>query len=69
LNADNIQGLLDNDPNKHGKRLYGSALTVYSPKVLSECIRPTVILRAGVYNQEIQDDIAKNINADTIFLT
>ena len=28
---------------------------------------PVVILKAGVYNQEISDDILNNINPNTIF--
>jgi hypothetical protein len=67
LNTEKIVFLLDNDPNKQGKRLYGTSLQVASPKILSSVTNPVVILKAGVYNQEIKSDILNNINSDTIF--
>lgn len=67
LKTGKILGLLDNDPNKHGKRLYGTDLTVFSPQVLRELPNPAVILKAGVYNDEIKTDILNNINAHTVF--
>ena len=68
LNTDRIVCLLDNDKNKQGKRLYGSSMMVNSPKVLAEVNNPIVILKAAVYNQEIKDDILKNINSAVTFL-
>lgn len=68
LNADKIVCLLDNDLNKQGKRLYGTHLHVASPKILSDVSNPVVILKAGVYNAEIKNDIIHNINKKTIFL-
>lgn len=68
LNTDRITCLLDNDKNKHGKRLYGTNLMVESPEVLSQVEEPAIILKAGVYNDEIRDDIIGNINSSTIFL-
>ena len=68
LNTDCIAALLDNDPNKQGKRLYGTNLFVQSPKILRDATKPIVILKAGVYNKEIKTDILDNINAATIFL-
>ena len=68
LNTDKIVCLLDNDPIKQGKRLYGTNLRVESPKVLSNVSEPIVILKAGVYNDEIKTDILNNINKNTIFL-
>jgi SAM-dependent methyltransferase len=68
LDEKHIICLLDNDPNKQGKRLYGTDLEVYSPKILSEVKNPVVILRAGVYNKEIREDIITNINHQTVFL-
>jgi hypothetical protein len=35
---------------------------------LSEYKNPVVILKAGLYNQEIMDDILNNINNDAIFI-
>ncbi|RII29520.1 MAG: methyltransferase [Geobacter sp.] len=68
LNADNIVCLLDNDSKKQGKRLYGTSLNVFSPTVLSTVVNPLVILKAGVYNNEVRQDILENINPNTEFL-
>jgi len=68
LDTSRIVCLLDNDPEKHEKRLYGTHLMVQSPKILRQAMNPIVILRAGVYNNEIKSDIFKNINSETIFL-
>lgn len=68
LDTSRIVSLLDNDPKKQGKRLYGTCLLVQSPKVLREVKEPIVILKAGVYNQEIKDDILGNINSVVTFL-
>ena len=68
LDISRIVSLLDNDPKKQGKRLYGTSLMVQSPKVLREVKNPIVILKAGVYNQEIKDDILGNINSAVTFL-
>lgn len=67
LDTSRIVSLLDNDPNKQGKRLYGSSLKVQSPKVLGEVESPAVILKAGVYNDEIKADILGNINKSVTF--
>lgn len=68
LETSRIECLLDNDPNKQGKRLYGTRLYVKSPKILANIDKPVVILKAGVYNHEIRDDIVDNINPNTMFL-
>jgi hypothetical protein len=68
LNPKVIVCLLDNDKNKHGRRLYGTNLNVASPAVLTEVKDPIVILKAGVYNDEIKQDILGNINDSAIFL-
>jgi hypothetical protein len=62
-----IVSIIDNDKNKQGKRLYGSNLMVESPAILSDTDNPIVILKAGVYNEEIKDDILNNINRNCIF--
>lgn len=67
LNAENIECILDNDTNKNGKRLYGSNLIVRLPKVLASESNSAVILRAGVYNLEIKQDIFDNINDSVEF--
>ena len=68
LNVNRIQCIIDNDFNKQNKRLYGTDLKVFSPKILSKDNDPVVILKAGVYDQEIKKDILENINSNTSFL-
>lgn len=68
LDTSKIVSLLDNDPAKHGKRLYGTNLMVQSPKALQDVSNPIVILKAGVYNSEIKKDIRENINNSVVFL-
>jgi SAM-dependent methyltransferase len=68
LDASRITCLLDNDSRKQGRRLYGTSLYVNSPQILREVDSPTVVLKAGVYNDEIRNDILKNINPAATFL-
>jgi hypothetical protein len=68
LNVNLLECIIDNDVNKQGKRLYGTDLKVFSPKILSKDNDPVVILKAGVYNQEIKKNILENINSNTSFL-
>lgn len=68
LNTSRIRNILDNDSNKHNKRLYGTSLKVLSPKILASLKTPTVILKAGIYNSEIKTDIKNNINNNVTFL-
>lgn len=68
LDTSRVVKLLDNDLNKQGKRLYGTNLMVDSPKALAQLANPIVILKAGVYNQEIKADILNNINDKVVFL-
>jgi len=67
LDTSRIVSLLDNDPKKQGKRLYGTSLMVQSPKVLRDVANPVVILKAGIYNQEIKEDILQTINPNVVF--
>jgi hypothetical protein len=68
LDHTKIECILDNDPEKQGKRLYGTDLLVKSPKIISSVASPTVFLRAGAYNSEIKRDILDNINPNTVFV-
>ena len=68
LSKDKIKAILDNSPIKIGKRLYGTNLKVNSPKILSDSLNPMVILKAGIYNDEIKKDILENINPNTTFI-
>jgi len=67
LETEKIQGILDNDPHKQGKRLYGTDLHVSSPRILKDIPQANVILRAGIYNDEIKRDILENINPAVVF--
>ena len=68
LNVENIINILDNSDIKHNKRLYGTNLIVKSPKILKEYQKPIVILKAGVYNDEIKTDILSHVNCETVFI-
>ena len=67
LDKSRIICLLDNDPDKQGKRLYGTNMIVKTPKIIKDIPSPIIILKAGVYNDEIKEDIISNINSNTIF--
>ncbi len=68
LDESRIICLLDNNKDKQGRRLYGTQLMVNAPAILRGLDAPKVILKAGVYNTEIKEDILKNINPTTIFI-
>lgn len=68
LNTVKIVSVLDNSPLKQGKRLYGTNLMVESPKVLKGKGKAKLILKAGIYNDEIKKDILENINDQVFFL-
>jgi len=67
LDEKKIISILDNDPKKKDRRLYGTNLKIESPEVLSGIDNPIVILRAGVYTEEISAQILK-INPSTKFV-
>ena len=68
LEEESIVAVLDNSIQKQNRRLYGTRLTVYSPKILAEIDEAVVILQAGQYTEEIRKDIIDNINARIIFI-
>ena len=67
LDLNNVISILDNDVRKQGKRLYGTSMMVDAPAVLAGLKNPIVILKAGIYNQEISEDILNNINPTAVF--
>ncbi len=67
LKVDKIVGLLDNSQVKNKKRLYGTKLMVEHPKILKGKGKVNVIIKAGIYNEEIKRDILENINSEVIF--
>ena len=63
-----ISGILDNDPAKAGRRLYGTSLMVRLPNSeLRDLSGAAVILRTGAYNQEIKQGILDNVNPNVVF--
>mmetsp|Transcript_32417 Transcript_32417/g.81687 ORF Transcript_32417/g.81687 Transcript_32417/m.81687 type:complete len:385 (+) Transcript_32417:75-1229(+) len=68
LGTARLKAILDNDPAKQGRRLYGTPLFVQSPKSeLQGKKEVAVILRAGAYNEEIKRGICENVNPDVVF--
>ena len=53
LQTNKIEAIIDNSPNKVGKRLYGSNLKVINPEYLKGCAG-LVILKAGQYQAEVE---------------
>lgn len=68
LDTSGLAGILDNDISKQGRRLYGTHLQVHSPAVLTGAGPTNIVLKAGVYCDEIQGDIEKNYNQQCNFL-
>lgn len=67
LDKNKIISILDNSSTKQGKRLYGTRFIIDSPRVLKGLGKVNVILKAGIYNEEIKKDILENINSDVVF--
>lgn len=67
LDDTKIVAILDNSPDKQGKRLYGSKLMCYSPEVLAHISDAVVILQAGQYTEEIRKGILE-INSGIKFI-
>jgi len=67
LDSNKVINILDNDPNKQNKRLYGTSIIVKSPEILRNQKSATVILKAGMYNDEIKQQI-NNINSNIKFI-
>ena len=67
INENQIINILDNDFNKQEKRMYGTNITVKSPQILKNIDNPIIVLRTGIYNKEIIEEIL-NINPSVIFI-
>lgn len=61
LDTRNLACILDNSPSKTGKRLYGSDFSVATPDKITSDLSPTVILKAGQYQNEIRAQL-KQLN-------
>jgi len=57
LDENRVVSILDNDLKKKGRRLYGTNLFTESPEILKDVDHPIVILRSGLYNYEIEDQL------------
>jgi hypothetical protein len=51
------EGVLDNDPRKQGRRLYGTDLKVQAPAAIADAGRVAVIVRAAHYTAEITEQL------------
>jgi len=68
LDVSKVKFVLDNAKEKQKKRLYGTNFQVSSPKILEGDNEAIVILKAGIYNEEIKADIISNINPNVAFI-
>jgi len=62
-----LAGILDNSKLKQNRRFYGTDFVVSSPSVLKGLGEVNIILKAGLYNDEIKKDILENINPSVKF--
>ena len=67
IKESSVISILDDDPLKHGLRLYGTRLTVDPTSVLKGQSGPKVIVDAGPYTEQIKNNIIKNINNTVVF--
>ena len=68
VNETFFAGLLDNDPHKHGGRLYGSNLTITYPDIVGKYFKPLVVTsHTGAYRMEIEIQL-KNINPNVVLV-
>lgn len=65
LQKDRLAGLLDNSSLKQGKRLYGSPLMVNAPESLRDKGRVGIVLKVGIYRDEILEQL-RAINPDIV---
>lgn len=65
-----IKGFIDNDPLKHGKRVYGTPLSTFSPEILTKNMEETIyiILYAGPYTDEIKSQF-NSIHPSIVYIT
>lgn len=68
LDQSKIKCLLDNDPNKQGKRLYGTSLKIESPSILKDIENPLLILKNSFFDEEIKNQV-ESINNQVKIIT
>jgi ubiquinone/menaquinone biosynthesis C-methylase UbiE len=62
-----LAGIIDNSKLKQNRRFYGTDFIVSSPLILKELGEVNVILKAGLYNDDIKKYILENINPNVNF--
>lgn len=62
LSTDKIEGVLDNDPFKHGKRVGGTDLKIFPPSILGREEETAIIIPQSPYAEEIKKGILENHN-------
>jgi predicted SAM-dependent methyltransferase len=69
LDEERVGGVIDNDVTKRNKRLYGTSLVCRLPAdyLVGKKNQSAVILRAGVFNQEIKEGILENVSSKVVF--
>ena len=68
LNTSKIKNILDNDPNKEGKIVYGTTFIVKNPEIIKSSENVAVIVKAASYQKEIEEQLYK-LNKKVIILT
>lgn len=67
IDENQIISILDNNKNKWNKRLYGTNLSITNPDVLRNLESPQIIVRSGIYTEEIKNKLL-NINDSCVFI-
>lgn len=67
LNTDKIIHILDNDPKKENKQVYGTQFTVKNPIIIRNKNNVAVIVKAASYQEEIENQLYELNNKVLIF--
>ena len=59
LEEEQIINIIDNDKTKQKYNLYGTNVEIVSPNVIKDYDNPTIIVKAGIYTQEICSQLLK----------
>lgn len=67
LNLDFVEGIIDNDPLKQGRRLYGTNKQVSSPSILSGLRSPVIAVLASHYQDEVTRQL-RQLNSSAVIV-
>ena len=67
LNTDKIIYILDNDPEKENKKVYGTNFIVKNPNIIKGKPNVAVIVKAASYQEEIEEQL-RNLNNEVKIL-